>query len=151
MEIVVNEWLLDYLRPDSEKLKRDLALKFVNSWVEKCDKVLIRRPSPFVEKFYTYMKRFGHDQNFKKRFKKMNELLFHNLDKTIIIDDNNIKPLPERIEQKVPIDDKYLVELAYSSANPVIITTDERLKEKLKDESNFKIYLLEEFMKNYSC
>jgi len=153
MEIVVDEWLLDYLHPDSERSKRNLALKFVNAWVEKCDKVVIKRPSQFVKKFYTYMKQFEKDLDFKKRFKKMNELLFHNSDKTIIKDDYDIESLPERIEQKVPIDGRYdrcLVELAYSSADRTIITTDERLKEKLKDESDLRIYLLEEFMKNYS-
>jgi predicted nucleic acid-binding protein len=150
MEIVVNEWLLDYLRPNSEKFKRDLALKFVNTWVKNCDKVLIRRPSPFIKKFYTYMKQFESDLDFKKRFKKVNELLFYNLDKTIIIDDNEVKSLPEGIGQKDLGDDKYLIELAYSSTDPIIVTTDERLKEKLKDESDLKVYLLEEFMKNYS-
>jgi predicted nucleic acid-binding protein len=149
MEIVVNEWLLEYLRPDSEKSKRDLALKFVNAWVKKCDKVLIRRPSPFIKKFYVYMKQFESDFDSIERFKKVNHLLFHNLDKTIIIDDNDIKSLPEGLEQKVPADDKYLVELAYTSADSIIITTDERLKEKLKDESGLKIHLLDEFMKSY--
>ena len=152
MELVVNEWLLDYFRPDSEKYERDLALKFVNALVEKCDKVVIRRASPFVKKFHSYMKEFGYDLDFKKRFKKINELLFRNSDKTIIIDDYDIESLPERIEQKVPSDDddRYLVELAYSSTDKIIITTDKRLKEKLKDEPDLKIYLLEEFMKNYS-
>jgi hypothetical protein len=149
MIIVVNEWLLDYLRPDSEKPQRDLALKFVNSWVKKCDKVLIKRPSPFVKKFYTYMKQCGWDCDFKNRFKKMRELLFYNPDKTIIIDENEIRPLPERIEQKNLGDDRYLIELAYSTPDAIILTTDERLKEKLKDESDLKIYLLTEFMQGY--
>ena len=145
-----NEWLLDYLRPDSEESKRDLALRFTNALVQKCDKIVIRRPSPFVKKFYNYMKQFERDWNFKKRFKKLNELLFLNTDKTIIIDDADVKFLSKGVEQKVPIDDKYLVELAYSSVDKIIVTTDEKLKEKLKDESDLKIYLLEEFMKNYS-
>jgi len=149
MEIVVNEWLLDYLHPNTEESKRNLTLKFINTLVKKCDKMLIRRSSPFVKKFYMYMKQFEQDLNFKRRFKKMNELLFRNPDKTTIIDDEDVKFLPKEFEQKVPIDDKYLVELAYSSVDKIIITTDEKLKERIKDESDLKIYLFEEFMKNY--
>jgi hypothetical protein len=149
MELVVNEWLLEYLRPDSEKSKRDLAIGFVNAWVRKCDKILIKMPSPFVSKFYAFMKQFGWDPAFKERFKKINELLLRNPEKTIIINTEDINPLPDEIGQKVPADDKYLVELAYCSKDSTIITTDERLKEKLKGESNLKVYLLEEFVNTY--
>ena len=93
MEIVVNEWLLDYLLPNSEKVEKDLVFKFINIWVEKCDKVVIRRPSPFTKKFYKYWKLLENDQNSKKKFKKLNELLLRNPDKTRIMDDMDVKPL----------------------------------------------------------
>jgi len=149
MEIVVNEWLLDYMRPDSEDSDKIKVSKFVNAWVEKCDKVVIRRTCQFTSKFYHHMKKFGWDIDFKKRFTKLDHLLFRNSDKTIIVEEFDIKKLPKEIEEKTPLDDKYLIELAYSSRDKTIVTTDQRLKKKLHDDVDLKIYLLEEFLGGY--
>lgn len=86
----------------------------------------------------------------KKRFRKL-ELLFYDSDKTIIADDTDVKKLPEGLEAKTPLDDKYLIELAYSKRDRVIVTMDVRLKDNLQDETNLKIYLLQEFLQNYSA
>lgn len=149
MEIVVNEWLLDFMRSDSKDSDKIKALKFINTLVEKCDKVVIRRTSQFTSKFYLYMKSFGWEREFKKRFKKLRELLFYNSDKTIIVEESEIKELPKEIKNKTPVDDKYLIELAYSHPDRIIVTTDQRLKKKFQDEVNLKIYLLEEFLEQY--
>lgn len=150
MEMVVNEWLLEYLCPDAKESNTNLAIRFVNAWVTKCDKVVIRRPSPFVTKFYRYWQKFGQDTDFKKRFSKLNQLLFINSDKTVIADDSDIKKLKNEVEAKTPSDDKYLIELAYSEPDRIVVTTDRRLKDKLQGEANLKIYLLEEFLHKYS-
>jgi KaiC/GvpD/RAD55 family RecA-like ATPase len=149
MEIVVNEWLLDYMCPNSDSNKTAIAIQFINAVVKKCDKIVIRRPSPFVSKFYRYMKEFGWDPRFKERYKKLNHLLFLNSDKVIIADNIDIEKLPKEVEKKIPNDDRYLVELAYFSKDKIIVTTDERLKEKLRDEDNLKVCLPEEFFKEY--
>ena len=150
MEIVVNEWLLDYLRPDAEECHQDLAIKFVNTWVKKCDKVVIRRPSPFVSKFHSYMKQFGRNQQFKKRLSKLYKLLFLDSNKTIIADDNDVKELPEEVIAKTHSKDKYLIELLYSKQERIFVTTDIKLRDKLQDETNLKIYILQNFLQNYS-
>lgn len=149
MEIVVNEWLLDYICPNSDLNKTSMAIQFINAVVKKCDKIVIRRPSPFVSKFYRNMKKFGWNPIFKKYSKKMHQLLFLNSDKTVIVDDADINKLPKGIEEKIPCDDIYLIELAYSSEDKIIITTDKRLKEKLHDVDDLKVYLLEEFLVEY--
>jgi len=73
MEIVVNEWLPEYLRPGADASETELADNFVKAWVEKCDKIVIRENSPFTSKFYTYMDRSGGYPTYRKRF----EVLFH--------------------------------------------------------------------------
>lgn len=149
MEIVVNEWLLDYMCPNSDSNKTAIAIHFINAVVKKCDKIVTRRPSPFVSKFYRYMKEFGWDPRFKERYKKLNHLLFLNSDKVIIADNIDIEKLPKEVEKKIPNDDRYLIELAYSSEDKIIITTDKRLKEKLYDVDDLRVYLLEEFLVEY--
>lgn len=150
MQIVVNEWLLHYLHPDSQEEKKKLAIKFINIWIKRCDKILLRIQSPFTRKFYRFMNESKEDPVSYKEFKKLHNLLFRDSDKTVLIEEQNIRPLDKNIESKTPADDRYLVELAYSSDDKIIITTDIRLKEKLEDEPELKIYLLEEFLNNYA-
>ena len=149
MEIVVNEWLPEYLRPDADASETELVDKFVKAWLEKCDKVVIRRNSPFTSKFCAYMGQSGSYLAYRKRF----ELLFHfffDSDRTVIVDECDIKDLPQDLAKIVPDDDRYLVELWYSVTGSVIVTTDAKLKDKLIEyESSIKIYLLKEFLLTY--
>jgi len=149
MEIVVNEWLLDYLRPDADLNETESADKFVKAWLEKSDKVVIRRNSPFASKFYKYMYQSGGYPGCRKRF----EVLFHlflDFDRTTIVDECGIKELPQDLTRIVPDDDKYLVELWHSVPGSVIVTTDAPLRNKLiEHDSSARIYLLKEFLPTY--
>ena len=148
MEIVVNEWLLEYLRPDAQASDRADALKFINAVVQKQYKIVIKRKSPFTDKFYDYSKRSEQDINSNQRFKILH-LLFRDADKTMIADDSDLQVLPEDINAKTPEDDKYLIELWYQNQDRIVLTTDTRLKDELKDVPGLKIYLLWEFLKEY--
>ncbi len=153
MELIVDEWVLDYMRPHAEARQRISVFKFVNAWVKRCDTVLIRRPSPFVKKFHRYMKRFGEDLDFKGRFSKLNLLLFRNTLKTRIVDDEDVTPLPDKVETMVPRRDKYdrcLVEMALCSSQALIVTTDNRLKQALSAEEHVRVYLLEQFLEEFA-
>lgn len=149
MEIVVNEWLPEYLRPDADANETELADRFVKAWLDRCDKVVIRRNSPFASKFYTYMYKSGGYPAFRKRF----EVLFHlflDSERTAIVDECNIKELSQDLAKIVPDDDKYLVELWYSVPGSVIVTTDAPLRNKLiEHDPPAKIYLLNEFLLTY--
>jgi hypothetical protein len=149
MEIVVNEWLLDYLRPDAEPDQIELSIKFVNAWVEKSDRVIIRKTSPFTRKLYNYMDQCRGYQICLGRFRALNNL-FRDSDKTRMLDDCDISEIPENLAAKTPTDDRYLVELWYSVPGSVIVTTDSKLRNKLIEYDSFaKIYLLEEFFRTY--
>lgn len=149
MEFVVNEWLLDSMCPNADAHRLKMTLQFLNNLVEKCDKVVIRDPSPFVSKFYSHYYNYKYDPECFGRFKKLFELLFINPNKTLIVSDAALGELPPEIERKVPHKDKYLVELAYYSNDKIIITTDNPLKEKLGNCLELKVYLFDEFIKEY--
>ncbi|MGB8225557.1 MAG: hypothetical protein WCE45_01635 [Sedimentisphaerales bacterium] len=149
MEIVVNEWLLNYLRPDAPESDKIKVYLFINAFVCKLDKIVIKGNSPFAKKFYTFWKQFEGDAHFHKDFSKLHQLLFRDADRTIIVYDNELNNLPNDIEKITPIDDRYLIELWYSKQERIVLTTDARLKEKLKDIPNLKIHLLEEFLRGY--
>lgn len=149
MEIVVNEWLPEYLRPDANANETELVDKFVKAWLDKCDRVVIRRNSPFTSKFYTYMYQSGRYLACRKRFEVLFHLFFDS-ERTAIVDECNIKELPQDIAKIVPDDDKYLVELWHSVPGSVIVTTDTPLRNKLiEHDSSARIYLLKEFLLTY--
>jgi hypothetical protein len=80
----------------------------------------------------------------------LHDLLFRNSDKTILLDECDIKELPQGLAKIVPDDDKYLVELWYSVPGSVIVTTDAKLRDKLiEHDSSARIFLLEEFLQKY--
>jgi len=149
MEIVVNEWLLHYLCPDAKECDTNCAFQFIKVWIKGSDKVVIRRQSPFTKKLYAFMKASeSHSDFIKKRFVRLFKFSLDS-DKTIVVDECDINSLPQELEAKTPPKDKYLIELAYSRPGSIIVTTDTKLKEKLQDEVDLKIYLLEEFLQNY--
>ena len=87
--------------------------------------------------------------SFKESFSKLHHILFRDADRTIIADEGDLQALPDDIVAKTPDDDKYLVELWYSKQDRMILTTDTRLKDKLKDVPDLKICLLQEFLQEY--
>jgi hypothetical protein len=148
MEIVVNEWLLEYLRPDADVEKTKLAIRFIGDWVDRCDRVLIRKSSPFVSKFYKYMGQSGGESACRERFSKLFSLLFLDSERTGVFDDCDIQDLPQDLVGVIPSDDRYLIELWHSAPGSVIVTKDTRLKDSLQRHSpSAKIYLLEEFLR----
>lgn len=149
MEIVVNEWLLEYLRPDAQISDKTAAIQFLNAFLKKQDKMVIKRKSPFANKLCDYLHRFGWDDCSRKRFSDLYNLVFLDSDKTIIADESDLRDLPKDIVAKTPADDIYLVELWYSNQERVVLTTDTKLKEKLKDVIGLKICLLPEFLQQY--
>jgi hypothetical protein len=149
MEIVINEWLLEYLRPDAQKSDKRQAVQFLNVFLKKRDILVIKRDSPFVDKFYRFMKQFGHDKNFKENFSKLHHILFRDADKTIIAEENDLHGLPDEITDRTPADDLYLIELWFAKKERIILTTDVRLKEKLNDVSCLNIRLVSEFLQDY--
>ena len=149
MKFVVNEWLLDLLRPDADTGQQKLALHFINTLVKKCDKIVVRIPSPFFSKFWRLGKQFERDADFKRRFKKLHELLFRNSVNTVIIDDAQTRRLPDEVARRTPPDDLYLIELAYSM-DKTLITTDGRLVQAMEGVTEVRVVLLQEFMKAYA-
>ncbi len=149
MEIIVNEWLPEYLRPDADANKTELVDRFVKAWLDKSDRVVIRGNSPFASKFYTYMHQSGGYPAYRKRFEVLFHLFFDS-ERTVRVDEGELKELPKEIAAKTPDDDRYLIELWYAKQDRIVLTTDAKLKDKLKDVLGLKICLLQEFLKEYA-
>lgn len=149
MEIVVDEWLLHYICPNALSSEKSIAFEFINRLVEKCDKMVIGRKTPFISKFYIYWNEFRGYPEVYKHFKKLNELIFYNSDKTILVNNIDETEIPEEIVEKAKNDDRYLIKLVFFSKEKIIVTTDKPLQEIYTNEKNLKIYLVDEFLNSF--
>ncbi|MCK4850694.1 MAG: hypothetical protein KAT11_05040 [Phycisphaerae bacterium] len=148
MEIVPNEWLPEYLLPNAGKRERSIADRFVDDWGNGVYKVVLRQKSPLISKFLKYWKQSETVLEFAARFKRVH-LLMRDSSKTILVDESDVKQLPQEIQNRSHSKDRYLLELAYSGADRTIVTTDRNLKESLSKACGVSVCLLEEFLRDH--
>ncbi len=147
MQLVINEWFLDFLVPKVDPEKMDKVNSFLKIVHDNSHILVIGRENNFTSKFYKYMKRYGWDIEFKNRFQKIRNLLFYDSLRTLIVDESELTILSEEIVSITPADDLYLVKLAFSTKDKVIITTDNRLKEALNNVLKLSVLLLDDYLK----
>ncbi len=147
MQFVVNEWLLDYIVPNTAEEKIVAVNKFIQFISDNEHQIVIGRDNNFVSKFHQFMKQYGWHSDFKRRFKKLRQLLFYDSIRTLIIEKSDLANVDGNIESLTPEDDLYLVELAFSSEDKIIVTTDTRLKSALESVHNLDVILLPDFMR----
>jgi len=153
MEFVVNEWLPEYFKSDASNHERQKLERFLNRFLERRDKIFVRRPSEFLRKIYKYSKE--HQNNIKTyvEISKFIKIVLMDSERCFFVDDNEFE-LSDEITNKLikggnTISDKYLFESATITQTKIIITTDTKLKKLMKDEGTFTIKLLDDFLMNY--
>lgn len=140
MDIVVDEWFLEYMVPGSEVFS--LSNKFIDEIERRADRIVVRIPSRFTEKLYRFADR--HPKYFTRVFR-----ILYDENKVLRVDNDQVPKLKWEIEEKIPADDLYLVELIYLTQDKVFVTTDSKLHEILNDQKEIKVFLLNDFLKNY--
>ena len=145
MEIVVNEWLLHYMSPESRDLS--FSTRFLDFVQSKSILIVIKKPSPFTDKFYRFCRKHRVSN---PKFGKRLALDMSDSKKVKIVSPPDVIPLPDEIqrlfiEKRIKEDDRYLVELAHSVPCSVIVTTDSPLVGVLKPFLDERIQLLNAF------
>jgi hypothetical protein len=70
MEFVVNEWLMEYLRPDATDSEKTLAQQFLQRFMQKEeDKIFVREPSAFLNKVFRYAKTYQQNTEIVLNFR----------------------------------------------------------------------------------
>lgn len=153
MEFVVNEWLPEYFKSDASNHEKQKLERFLNRFLERRDKIFVRRPSEFLRKIYRYSKE--HQNNIKTyvEISKFIKIVLMDSDRCSFVYDNGFE-LSDGITNKLigggnTISDKYLFEAAAKTASKTIITTDIKLKTLMIREETFKIVLLDDFLAKY--
>lgn len=128
--LVVDEWIWEEEILRNQE-KRDKIFQFLIKLYEKCDRLIIVEPSPFVDKFYTLCERYNqaHDQGVRSIIKLFIYGLLYNSEKCIKYEQTELQVLPKEIEKEVKEDDHYLVRAYLTAQASILITTDTHLIE----------------------
>lgn len=146
MNLVVNEWLLEYFPPGTSRENWERVQSFFDR-IEKLDRMMvIGRETPFTRKFYRYMKIHGHNRVFKENCTRLNDLLFKNPQRTILVEPSQTRSVADEEAKGVHADDRYLLDLVRTIPDSVIVSTDERLIKALEGTTTFPIVHLKDYL-----
>ena len=153
MELVANEWLPEYFKPDATNDEKQKLEKFLNRFIERNDKIFVRRPSEFYRKIHRYKKDYQNNLKVNEQLGRFINLILINSDRCFIVDDGEFE-LSETIRNKLveggnTISDTYLFEAASATEAKLIITTDAKLKALMENEESFRVELLNKFLDSY--
>lgn len=155
MEFVVNEWLMEYLKPDAPDAHRDLAERFLQRFSQRPqDKIFVREPSPFLNKALRYPKEYKNYESASRPYQNFIKFILLDPQKCERIDVEVVE-LPTEILEKLNqsntnyASDTYLFEAASFTEHKIIVTTDEKLARQMQDIEVFRVILLTDFLENY--
>ncbi len=153
MDFIVNEWLPEYFLPGASKEQKELQRRFIGRLLERKDRIIVLRPSPFMKKIDTYAKIYASNNVVYGPIKFfITSILLNPTYATII---SGADPLPEEtlaILHKPNtnfISDEYLFHAAIRTETKIIVTTDQKLCNAMKDDQFFNVVMLEDFLSNY--
>jgi hypothetical protein len=146
MNLVVNEWLLEYFTPGTPVESRVILKAFFDNIQSTGRKMVIGRETPFTAKYYRYMKLHGQDTAFKANYVRLNEVLFQDPLRTIIVETDEMAEVSDQEMSGVHGDDKYLLQLVRSIPDSMIVSTDSRLIGALAGNVAFPVIHLEKYL-----
>lgn len=148
MEITLDEWIVHYL---SDPQKRELAFEFLDKILKKCDRFVTIEGEALDQKIWKMAKKSGNWDPVGRSIVKWFMASFRqNSEKFRLLKKSKTTPLPPELERNTPPDDLYLIKAAITTSS-FILTTDERLKEKLSHRKDLAIRIVDEFLRNYNC
>ena len=155
--MVVNEWLPEYFRRAASREEQLLLEQFLQRFIERGDQLLVRRPSPFLEKINRYSKELNGNDKALKPLRDFRKLVLLDINRCYFIEDP-APVLPNDIEQQLtrpqapPLNnfesDRYLFEAAIFGQDRIIISTDLKLI-KAMEGASVQVVELADFLKTY--
>lgn len=150
MEFVINEWYLDWHRPDESPENQAKARMFLEWLTTSEHRIVLLRASPFHRKLNNYSINIGYPmtQFLKVFFGKV----FDNPEKCRILE--TPPDLPFEILEKLSVgnfaSDGYLFETAETTEEKIIVTTDTKLIKHFEGNGRFQLWHVGEFMSKFA-
>lgn len=147
MDLVVNEWLPEYFRPDATREEKLQLQAFLLRFMERGDRIIVKEPSSFIDKILRYANDFQRQDEIVNPIRFFIKNILNDSLRCVRISDDEMEELPESVEARFSIgnfgSDKYLFEAASTiEAYRLIVTTDSRLKAHFEDEAWCRLELL---------
>ncbi len=158
MEFVINEWYLDWHRPDAKAEEHAKARAFLQ-WLQNSEhRIVLLRESPFTRKLNDYRRKYNYHLMTQIYLKLFFTQIFHDFNNCRILD---IPPeLPDEIEEKLkrPLEnplkniesDRYLFQSAEATEEKIIVTSDDKLIGHFEEISRFQLWSVDEFMSKFA-
>jgi len=144
LELIFNEWFVEYIAPGSGD--EQLVAAILDVLEARGEVLFVRRKSPWVDKLYRYANQSARE---RRRLVRRFFLLMRNPAVVRLVDEEEIGNLPALLEEVTPRKDRYLVELAAVSRDRTIVTTDSALRAAVDGNCGIRVLLLEEFLEEY--
>lgn len=151
MEFVVNEWFTNYFL---EIDKYDLLVKFITWFYHSEHKIIVVANSDFDQKIRRCEKALIRKKDRKPLvlYKRFMALCYTNESKVIFASDLILDEMTLIKLHQVGTNyasDQYLFEAAWIADSKIIVTTDIRLIEHMKNVEPFKLFNLKDFLEKF--
>lgn len=125
MHLVLDEWLWSDLYGENGVGKQMESYEFLHKVYHKCDQLVIVRRSKFEKKFWRFRK--FNDVKRRKISKFFHRYFYCDSEKTLLLEPDELTNFPQELENRVNIDDRYLIQAQITSTPSTLVTTDNDL------------------------
>lgn len=146
LNIVPDEWLLHDLWGENGEARQEETAHFMERVVLICDRFVLRRPSPFLEKTQQLVKMAAQDPRIRRLSKFFHLRVLRDPRKAAFVDE--VQSVAPSLLDGVKDDDRYLVEALTSTRDAILVTTDNTLAEWLRAKKQ-TVLLRDEFLPKY--
>ncbi|MFZ4635122.1 MAG: hypothetical protein ACOYNO_13030 [Saprospiraceae bacterium] len=147
MDFVINEWFLDWHRPDALAVEKKEVYVFFQRFLRSNHKIVVLQNSPFLQKLHRYRSTFDYDIPCRLALKNFFSAVLQNPEKCVVL--QGATALPSVLESKLLTgnyaSDQYLFQAAQATDDKIIVTTDRRLVEHIGPNEGFNFYDVETF------
>lgn len=148
--LAINEWLFADLACSPESQQWRQAAAFIETMLDRPDKIVIPAGSPWANKAY----KFSKNAHLRNANSGVASVLFgsivYNSSKAIMITPEEASQCDIQNEHLIPEEDRYLVRAALMAKADVIVTTDQKLLEGIQQSGiSMEAVHRDQFLESY--
>ena len=154
MEFVINEWFLEWHKPDASSEEQRKARMF-STWLLQSEyRIVVLLDSPFTKKLNNYRRVYNYHPMSSIYLKLFFSQIFMNTEKCRILEaPPSLLPEIDAILKR-PIDspltniesDRYLFESAETTEGKIIVTTDTKLMAHFEGNGRYQLWSVEDLI-----
>lgn len=146
-EIIIDEWIWADLAGENSREAKKSAFNFICKIFDKCDRIVMVKGSKYNQKLWTFCKNAKSvwDCQVVKYYLYR---FYYNMSKSVLLEGNALKLLPEQLANETNADDHYLVQALLTTGAQIFVTTDTGLKDVL-NKFGHNCVLRDEFVDSY--